>query len=307
MRKDKELGALRVMEALSAVDEELLERCEEPGAATAGGDKKAPIYRFVQRCAKACAACLCLVVLGAVYFGMRQMDKNFSRSNEAKSDGADNYSGQMAGEAENAAPMDMAGDTGAEAPVEEATEGFSFSGGASAEGEPEWLDVEHLAALPDATLEQETTAAEEGSEKAEAVKENDRVQSADKSSDSVGAAMQSTPTREELGEKVAVPERYSPVEMEAGNGGRDSLLYEWSDGEHSLWLRITQTELKVDMLIDAEPPVYTVQEEWRELIPDAGVDGYVQFALLYENGMLAEYRGVLEREEIIRLMESLVW
>ena len=118
--------------------------------------------------------------------------------------------------------------------------------------------------------------------------------------------MQSTPAREEPGADADVPIRYSPVETEAGSGEQDSLLYEWSDGEQSLWLRITQTDLTVDLRFDAKPPVYTVQEDWRELIPDAGADGYVQFALLYDNGMLAEYCGALDREEIIRLMESLV-
>ena len=42
------------------------------------------------------------------------------------------------------------------------------------------------------------------------------------------------------------------------------------------------------------------------MLPDAGDNGVVRFALLYENGMLAEYYGVLEKDEIVMLLESLV-
>lgn len=287
MKTDKELGAIRVMEALSAVDEELLERS---GKTAAESKNKMTVRRFVQRYAVACAACFCLMVLGAAYFGMRQMRMGSAENSKGmsmNSGGAGNDSGLRNEELQNALPQEV---------PEYAAEGYAgdsiYDYGTSAPMEPEWLDVEHLAALPAAEREQE------------AVKENDRgndrVESANKSSDSDGAVMQSAP-------KAVVPERYSPVEPEAGNGEQDSLLYEWSDGEQSLWLRITQTNLTVDLRFDAEPPVYTVQEEWKELIPDAGADGYIRFALLYENGMLAEYCGTLEQEEIISLMESLAW
>lgn len=298
MRKDKELGALSVMEALSAVDEELLERCEKPGADAAGGNKKASIHRFVQRYAKGCAACLCLAVLGAAYFGMSQMHMFGNKSNEQhtemNSGGAAKDFEQMEGAAGNAAPL------GKTENAAEAADGmFSYGGESFAGGEPEWLDVDSLAA---------SKPAEPESAEIESEREQSQMQSAWEPSDSDGAPEQNIRAEEDLMSKADVPEEYSLVETKSGDMKRqDSLLYEWSDGEHSLWLRITQTELTVDMRIDAEPPIYTLQEEWKELIPDAGADGYVQFALLYENGMLAEYCGVLERDEIIRLMESLVW
>ena len=285
MKTDKELGAIRVMEALSAVDEELLERS---GKTAAESKHKMTVRRFVQMYAAACAACLCLMVLGAAYFGMSQMRMGSAENSKGmnmSSGGTGNDSGLRNEEVQDAMPEEM---------LEYAAEGAGgdsiYNYGTSAPLEPEWLDVEQLAALPDAAAPREP----------EAVKENDRVLSADKSSDSDGAVMQSAP-------EASVPERYSPVEPEAGSGEQDSLLYEWSDGEKSLWLRITQTELTVDLRFDAQPPVYTVQEEWKELIPDAGADGYIRFALLYDNGMLAEYCGALEREEIISLMESLAW
>lgn len=299
MKTDKELGALRVMEALSAVDEELLERCEESGADA--------VHRFVQRYAKACAACLCLAVLGAAYLCMSQMHMIGNKSGEQHAEmngvGAADYSGQMTGEAEGAAPMDMAENVAEEAKAGTA-DGFSFNFEPPAEGEPEWLDVESLMAQQYDKAKQETTEEEEANEHPL----SSRFETAQEQQDSDSEPENYIQANDILAAGAEVPEDYSPVETETENGKserQDSRLYEWSDGEHSLWLRITQTELTADMRINAESPVYTVQEEWRDLIPDAGADGYVQFALLYENGMLAEYRGVLEREEIIRLMESL--
>lgn len=308
MKTDKELGALRVMEALSTVDEELLERCEESGAHAAGGNKKASIHRFVQRYAKACAACLCLAVLGAAYLCMSRMHMVGNKSGEQNTDmnggGAADYSGQMAGKTENAAPMDMAENGKAEAPVAEAAEGFSLNYEQPAESEPEWLDVDSLMAQQYDSARQETTDGGEAKEHPM----SSRFESAQEPQASDSDPEKYIQAKDILAAGADVPESYSPVWTENENANperQDSLLYEWSDGEHNLWLRITQTELTADMRINAEFPVYTVQEEWRDLIPDAGADGYVQFALLYENGVLVEYRGVLEREEIIRLMESL--
>lgn len=289
MRTDKELSALRVMEALSAVDEELLERS---GKSIAENKNRKIIRRFVQKYAAACAACLCLMVLGAAYFGMSRIRMGAAGGNESvKNGGAD-------------AGFDLMTETGnrtvayePEYEMEEAKGDSIFDVGMSVRNEPEWLDVEQLAVQPGAIADQEPA---EG----ETVRETDEKENAHKNSDST--AMLSTPAQKEPGADADVPVRYSPVETEAWSGEQDSLLYEWSDGEQSLWLRITQTDLTVDLRFNAKPPIYTVQEEWRELIPDAGADGYVQFALLYDNGILAEYCGALDREEIIRLMESLV-
>ncbi|MCM1056011.1 MAG: hypothetical protein NC517_00165 [Firmicutes bacterium] len=286
MRTEKEPGAMRVMEALSAVDEELLERSE-----------KKP-RRFVQRYGAACAACLCLLAVGAAYFSMSRM----------KMGGYSQSAGEMSGGGmeDNAAPMAVyAGDGGA---PEEMADGAPEAAGnpffdeeTAALGEPEWMDVDRLVALTDELIQ----------EKAEALIDQERqMEAAEEAGTSSGTAVQNAPEKEMQEVSVNVPEGYRPVETKLADLAGEtqgSMVYEWSDGEHGLWLRVTDTELTADMRIDAEPPVYTVQEAWRELIPDAGADGYVQFGLLYENGMLVEYRGVLEREELIRLLETLTW
>ena len=62
-------GALRIMDALSGVDEELLERCEQSGQ-KAGNAYRRPLWQQ----ARAWAAVLCLAVVGAASFaGYRLM------------------------------------------------------------------------------------------------------------------------------------------------------------------------------------------------------------------------------------------
>lgn len=297
MKTDKELGAMRVIEALSAVDEELLERS---GKTAENRKNSMNVRRFVKKYTAACAACLCLMLLGAAYFGVSRIRMG-SASESSKGMNMNGGAAFQDTDTDGAAPEEVP--EGAEA--EAAGNAFSDEG-MSVLAEPEWLDVEQLAALPAAVQETAETETIREDLREENEKNNELQQSADKSADADNAAVQGTPAIEP-GAEAAVPERYSPVEMGIGSGDQGSLLYEWTDGEHGLWLRITQTELTVNLRFDMEPPVYTVQEEWRDMIPDAGADGYVQFALLYENGMLAEYRGTLERAEIIELLESLAW
>lgn len=303
MRTDKERGALRVMEALSAVDEELLDRCGEPGAAPAERNKasetskKGRLYLFARRYGKVCAACLCLLVLGAACLNLRQIPmgdiggsgKSMTNGAMQSAEGADEEGCQpleaadLAEGAPNAMENEVAG--GVDGGLNEYSLGRVS---------PEWLDVGSLAAAP---------KKEQSREDNETAQDGIAQESADQNF-AVKETMIVTVT------EARVPEEYELSKEEAGaeaQAKEDSLIYEWSDGEHGLWLRFTQTDLTVDMRFDTEPPVYTVQENWRELIPAAGADGYVQFALLYENGMLAEYRGVLAREEIIELLESIGW
>lgn len=287
MRTEKEPGAMRVMEALSAVDQELLERSGKRAGETG---HKTGLRRFMQRYGAACAAGLCLMLLGAAYFGATRIHKNSALEDSRSTDmcgGAGNevFEAEEAGmeEAEDgfqaldsvgAAPAEKSEDTG-----EDMKGDAPSAAEASALSEPEWLDTESLGDPAN-----RTEADEWAEQQAPAV--------AQRQPETVGA-------------DVEVPEGYSPADTSPRDGGQGSLVYEWRDGEHSLWLRLTPTDLTADMRFELDPPLCTVQEEWRDLIPEAGADGYVQFALLYDGGMLAEYRGALEREELVRLLEAL--
>lgn len=290
MRTDKMQGALRVMEALSAVDDDLLERSRR---ATVKRKKprwarRREMNRFMQRYGKLCAACLCLIVLGAAYYGVTQI-----RMGSASDGSASNGSGNMAGgaavqEAEESERMFDSGEKSEDIYMaDEAGNVEAVQPEAVLDAAPQWLDIDAF------TARQETDGL--------------RGNHMEAQESPVGAVSESE--QEEMkkrSESLQLPEGYRLVEdSDSGAPGAEaSRLYQWTDGTHTLWLRLTQTELSADMRFDAEPPVYTVQEEWADMIPEAGEDGYVQFALLYEDGLLAEYRGALTKDEIQALLSS---
>ena len=263
MNTEKESGAIRLMEALNAASEELLERSEKAGRAESG-EKKAGIRLFVQKYAKACAACLCLAVLGAAYFGISQMRMGSAGDANTKNAGIEegyNGAAQM-GEM----VQEEIGDQESAEPV--------FA-------EPEWLDIESLKRVATAAGNAEANGPEEVRQEKETVPVEGLVQGnmsteipeAGETDTTEGRpAANDVLTGEELA--AAVPAGYDLISAEG------SLYYEWFDGEHSLWLKLTETELTTDLRFDAEPPVYTVQQEWKELIPSADGSGYLQFALL---------------------------
>lgn len=303
MNTEKESGAIRLIEALNAASEELLERSEKAGRAESG-EKKAGIRLFVQKYAKACAACLCLAVLGAAYYGISQMRMGSAGDANTKNAGIEEgYNG--------AAQMGemVQEEIGDQEPVQipdRAQDGGWSESAKPVFAEPEWLDIESLKKVATAAGNAEANGPEEVRQETETVpveglvKENmsTEIPEAGETDTTEGRpAANDALTGEEL--SAAVPAGYDLISAEG------SLYYEWFDGEHSLWLKLTETELTTDLRFDAEPPVYTVQQEWKELIPSADGSGYLQFALLYENGMLAEYCGALERDEVILLMESL--
>ncbi len=303
MNTEKESGAIRLMEALNAASEELLERSEKAGRAESG-EKKAGIRLFVQKYAKACAACLCLAVLGAAYFGISQMRMGSAGDANTKNAGIEegyNGAAQM-GEM----VQEEIGDQEPEQIPDQAQDGGWWESAEPVFAEPEWLDIESLKKVATAADNAEANGPEEVRQEKETVPVEGLVQGnmsteipeAGETDTTEGRpAANDVLTGEELA--AAVPAGYDLISAEG------SLYYEWFDGEHSLWLKLTETELTTDLRFDAEPPVYTVQQEWKELIPSADGSGYLQFALLYENGMLAEYCGALERDEVILLMESL--
>lgn len=309
MKTDRESGALRIMEALSAVDGELLERSGRNiadsgavrGMASKGGaaDRRhSGLYRFTRRYAGLCAACLLLAIAGTAYYGVSRIHMGSAESGMSGAGARDITVDMEAAPGEEMAapeqPLSIAEAEGAEkgtalngeGMAEMSTDGFSAGW-----AEPIWLEPDGLKPLAG-----EPEAAIEFQRKGSAVQQSAVLR------------------REDFEARAEVPAGYSAVRPQEedltaqkmqDSGQEDSLLLQWSGGEGGLWLRLTRTELTPDLRFDSQPPVYTVQEEWRELIPDAGPDGYARFALLYEDGLLAEYCGPLEREEAIALMESL--
>ncbi len=340
-RKDEQ--ALRLLEALSGVDGDLLERsagastreAENRGAADTGAaihGVGAKAYRFVMRHGRACAACLCLFLLGAAFWGIVRpviLPKGMGSGNGAVS----NDTAQMAGGGEDDSDGAFAdeGLTIERAEEEEALEYGEVTEGAAGDGgaaeEPQWFTgggtaasvTENLAGVS-AGMEAsgpenaEQESAERESSAAAQDKQENRYHEQDRGAGTggqQGQALGSSP--EAVASKgvdayipSAVPagyrqtyERYDPV-PEGGN----SLTLMFSDGERHFWLHITDTEYTADMRFEAEPPVLTVREDWKDLLPEANQDGSIQFGLLFEDGVLVEYQGYLTEEEICEMFAS---
>ena len=269
--------AMKLMQALSGVDEELLER---------SGERKTghKIVRFMNRYGKGCAACLCLIVAGAAFFSMRGVKTdNTAESIMEMAPGlqanmtAGGTEDGAAGEAEELECVETAKDELAE----------TMNSGMDAGEAPAWLDIEEL------VQQAEHSGAEEAGMDGSAGNEDNKQQS---SLESLRQSRKAEPL---------VPDSYSYIEETLSENG-ESRTVEWSDGGHGLWLRFTQTELTTDVRFEAEPPVYTVAEDWRELITEKEDGERQQLALLYEDGLLVEYCGYLTSEELIVLFESLL-
>lgn|GEM_PF-6535777 len=269
--------AMKLMQALSGVDEELLER---------SGERKTghKTVRFMNRYGRGCAACLCLIAAGAAFFAMRGVKTD--NTTESIMDMAPGLQANMtAGGTEDVAAGEAAELESAETVRDELAGGLdSYVAAGEA---PAWLDIEALA------QQVELSGAEEAGVDGAAGNEDNKQQS---SMESLGQCRKVEPL---------VPDAYSYIQETQSEDG-ESRTAEWSDGERGLWLRFTQTELTTDVCFDTEPPVYTVAEDWRELITEKEDGERQRLALLYEDGLLVEYSGYLTSEELIALFESLL-
>lgn len=288
--------AMKLMQALSGVDEELLERSEERKT----GHK---IVRFMNRYGKGCAACLCLIVAGTAFFSMRGVKTD--NTTESIMEMAPGLQANMtAGGTEDGAAGEAAELECAETAKDELAE--TMNSDMDAGEAPAWLDIEELVQQAEHSAEQDETEKYSGAQNNGALETEKAEGTAGVESTTEDIQQNAT---EELRQsrKVAplVPDSYSYIEETLSENG-ESRTVEWSDGEHGLWLRFTQTELTTDVCFDAEPPVYTVEEDWRELITEKEDGERQRLALLYEDGMLVEYSGYLTSEELIALFESLL-
>lgn len=336
--KHNEERALRIMEALSGVDEELLERCQgagveraaDPGVETASDRTAGPsvgtvINRFVWRHGRACAACLCLVILGAVFWGMeRQVLKPYG-SKDMSADSAAEYDMSIAGGVEPATGMpagdaEEAGAEGTESAVEmqPSLPGEEKILADVAEAmEPQWIDMQRYMKT-EAEKHSETTDYRDSSAMPEIIqKESLEAERQEASSGTENGVMESKEeisweqacSLEDVGAYIPdrIPAGYESISVRCNNAGeeRNRVTLLWNNGEKNLWLNITETDWPADIRIDSEPPVFTVEEDWKNLLPKPDEDGGIQFGLLFEDGVLVEYQGCLTEDEVFELFDSI--
>lgn len=316
-QENRKEQAFRILEALSEVDGELLERSEETcaaGAETAGKETKggARLYLFLRRHTKACAACLCLLICGAALWavnGAAGKDTSDTRSGAAQAyrdssmetalqeeetamEAADtaglNAAGNSAGQG---APQDgdaaQAGETGAEA----AKAGDAGPETAQAEG---------------AGIEAETAEDEGAGIEAELEELQGAMDAAREPEDQAGIVIswEEAYQTEVLGKYIpkSLPEGYEPqTAVRSGTAGSAGLTLTWSDGKRTLTLCLTETGGE---LPEAELPVYGADGDWKKEILETA-DGRISFRLLLADGVLAECEGYLTEEELAALLEGI--
>jgi hypothetical protein len=329
----KKEAAFRIMEALSGVDEELLAGCEAvektgyKKAAERAGRKKR--YLFAQRYQRAAAAVLCLAVLGSAFYGIRHLGGG-STGSAGTADSA--------AESVNRGSLTSETGEGAETTAEMAAAVVDESGEEQTAQTAE--DTLSTAALKDRYMTDKEFAELYEEEKEElkwfGLPKEDSAEDTGKSllqgstqdSGSVSEQKQITEEAAETESMTATADRvqvmtweeasaletfadYIPRSLPAGYSSLyavcdtedDSLVLAAEDGsERVLWMKLRKTTLSVDSRIDADPPVFTTQEDWKALLPEADGDGKRQFGLLFDDGMLVEYRGDLAENEIAELM-----
>lgn len=378
MSDRKQESVLRIMEALSGVDEELLERCETVGSREKNGRKRTGRglfgYRAMRRGGALCAACLCAVLIGAACWKGALLSKDAVGG------------GQNGGEENDAlAPMSMEAaqernTDGQEAAPEEVAAGAAYE--LFVPEEPNWIDVARLAEtaqIPASGCETGVSThllqpgdgsgqpAGSGSEErknpaAECLTENggqsagsgpagEKESAAEDLTKKDGQPAGSEPEEEktDLTEMIGLmdakreereaeqdagknyslcsaprweevcaesgmegyvpswlPEGYFRLKAEGKTDaeGRSCLTLCWSDGTNGLWIRLTATQLNPEAEYTWEPPVFHGEEDWQSRIPQPGEDGSIRFALLFADGVLAEYTGRLSEEEIAALFRN---
>lgn len=272
MKKEQ---AFRLMQALSGVDEELLERSEEENRKHWTG-----IYYFMGKYGKTCAAVFCIVTLGAALWARETIGLH---SDDKMAGGAVEHVAEQLteGVAEEAAIAE----TGIEDAAKEETPQEAYQTGMMADKdtgtwkEPQW------------TAEKKEMLVSEEAEKSNGAAEHAGM-----------ISLEEAYAIQNLGKYIPteLPEGYA-FQYASDNGMKgmqNGVTLLWCNGESELWLHITQTDMSVEMRFDAAPPIFTVEEEWESLLPEKDEDGGQQFGILHEDGVLVEYCGCLSEEEL---------
>lgn len=265
--------AMKLMEALSGVDEELLERCEESGVR-----KKAPIP--LRRYARGWAAVLCLAVVGVAGWGGYRLVQENGR--EMNSEGAYDEAGLEEIEVimENTVPSQEPEAGNQEAAPREAEEGVSGSGHASPnEGGDNGMGAD--AAEKDRPSEESTDKEREEKSDDSTDKQNESVMDEACMADNTRKLTEAEARAQEvLGGYVpkVLPRGYA-FESAVTNpdSPEENLRLCWTRGMDSIMLSFTKVE-NAPITVDVEKPetyderlyevphAETVPEEYRQSV-----------------------------------------
>lgn len=306
--------AVKIFEALSDVDEELLERCNRKT-----DRENDTARRLFQTYGRAVAAGICLIVAGAVSWGGYQLIRGSSQSNS--SGGAHMELSDMAQSAEAAVgdPADLNGDGGpgnaAGAGAEPAAGMAEDTGAATTDGmmaAQESAQTESLQGQTAGTPAKEEITQEGGQTVADKEQQADLREQQTAQLDS----------RQEIPwEEACATEPFSsylptvlPDAYEAFSARRslfpeqwDNLLFRWTGGGQILSLDMTLGEVVTREDIERRDGLYeyTAEDFSKELMPDPPAGELLAFTLYYADGMRIDFRGYITADEMWEVVESI--
>lgn len=290
-RPEREENALRIMRALSGVDEELLARSEGMDGASETKERKQDgnrkIVRFMNRHGRALAACLCLAVLGAAYLAVEFRQKNEgsygSRSDGAYIAGNGMYEAEMQ-DKQNVAYADW-----------EEEDGVS--------PEEMWDAEDSMVGNQTNNLGVTSTAGDQNNDglnkpvqAAEGQKREELSLEEAKECETLGAYIPET---------IPAGSDFVKATYEKPASG-SRLVLTWSDGRRLFRVKLSQTLFAEpeEAAAESDFAVYSAVGDWEETFWQPEKSGRLQFAVLYEDGVLAEYEGYLGREDILKMFDK---
>lgn len=323
--------AMKLFEALSGVDEELLERCNQKE-----NGKSVTVYRLFGKYGRAMAACVCLIVVGAAAWSGYRLITGSGGENLS---GSYNQAAEMPAELSDMAQSFDIADAGTAKGYEEAraenttaVEGMESAGGADTiEAEAE-SDVALGAAGPAAEQQTSQSAVESaktsdtaspgtvpdsytGNDISEIDNMTKRMSELLKKESELVDSREAVPWEEacSLEPFAGYLPTYLPAGYQAFSARQSALpdewnnvIFKWSDGEYILSLSMTQGEVMTREEIDKRDGLneYLAEEIRKELISGAQLDGHIYFTLYYADGMRIDFDGYVTVDEMWELVES---
>lgn len=291
-RPEREENALRIMRALSGVDEELLARSEGMDGASEtkekkqGGNRK--IVRFMNRHGRALAACLCLAVLGAAYLVVEFQREN--EGNDGSGSGGASYIQEFSmDEAEKQENTNKVYENW------EAADGVSPEEMWDAEDSMTSNQTDNLGVTDNTAGDRQNDALNKPVQAAEEQKRQELSLEEAKAWETLGAYIPDT-----------IPEGCDFVKATYENSTSGSrLVLTWSDGHHLFRVKLAQTLFAEpeEAAAETDIAVYSAAGDWEKTFWQPEKSGRLQFAVLYEDGVLAEYEGYLGKEDILKMFD----
>lgn len=304
--------AVKIFEALSEVDEELLDRCNRKTVRKAG-----TAYGLFQRYAGAMAAGICLIVMGAVSWGGYQLITGSSGSDSSGSNGAYMELSDMAQSMEAAegdtCGWDGGGGTenivtaaGSSAAVAEDTNGAADSVTTSLEAAKSESTQELLSGTP----AKEQTSLESGNTEIDPygkLREQETALSDSREEVSWEEACATEPFSSYL--PTVIPASYEAFSARRSTSPEqwDNLIFKWTDGEHILSLNMTSGEVVTREDIERWDGVneFVTEDFRKDRMPDPPAGEPLAFTLYYMDGMKIEFQGYLTSDEMWEVVESI--